>query len=225
MAAPFGKKLNHFLALESTDEYVLALRRSLAAEKVQKSQVPQNEEPNRTDAGNLPAEKAPKIRKQIHPVPESEVLRVVKGGSKEQGTWMHPWLAVEFARWLSPAFAVWCNQTIYGLLVAKAMPAPSAGVSHLIELDITARYWRLLNEALWGHVFKAEGCTLKADTVRGTASDFARFLCKHYKAEFHAEWVGRALQAHLNPDVATFRREARIRTYTLRRPRTSLALA
>lgn len=33
-----------------------------------------------------------------------------------QGTWMHRWVALEFARWLNPEFALWCNQRIDELL-------------------------------------------------------------------------------------------------------------
>lgn len=32
------------------------------------------------------------------------------------GTWLHPKLAVAFARWISPDFAVWCDLHIDGLL-------------------------------------------------------------------------------------------------------------
>lgn len=46
-----------------------------------------------------------------------QAVRVVKGGSPElQGTWMHEDVALEFARWLSPAFAIWCNDRIKELL-------------------------------------------------------------------------------------------------------------
>jgi phage antirepressor YoqD-like protein len=34
----------------------------------------------------------------------------------EQGTWFHRDVALEFARWLSPVFAIWCNDRIYELL-------------------------------------------------------------------------------------------------------------
>jgi len=33
-----------------------------------------------------------------------------------QGTWLHEDVALEFARWLSPAFAIWCNDRIKELL-------------------------------------------------------------------------------------------------------------
>lgn len=49
-------------------------------------------------------------------IPISALIKVVKGGSNEQGTWMHEDVALEFARWLSPAFAIWCNKRIKELL-------------------------------------------------------------------------------------------------------------
>ena len=41
----------------------------------------------------------------------SELVVSRKGGN-EQGTWMHEDVAIEFARWLSPKFAIWCNDRI-----------------------------------------------------------------------------------------------------------------
>lgn len=37
-----------------------------------------------------------------------------------QGTWMHEDVALEFARWLSPEFAIWCNDRIKELLTTGA---------------------------------------------------------------------------------------------------------
>lgn len=49
-------------------------------------------------------------------IPISTLIQTVKGGKSEQGTWMHEDAALEFARWLSPAFAIWCNKRIKELL-------------------------------------------------------------------------------------------------------------
>lgn len=49
-------------------------------------------------------------------IPISALIQVVKGGNNEQGTWLHEDIALEFARWLSPAFAIWCNKRIKELL-------------------------------------------------------------------------------------------------------------
>ncbi len=45
-------------------------------------------------------------------------LVIVSKGSPDNGggTWMHEDVALEFARWLSPAFAIWCNDRIKELL-------------------------------------------------------------------------------------------------------------
>ena len=47
------------------------------------------------------------------------LITVVRGGvpgSVQQGTWMHEDVAIEFARWLSPMFAIWCNDRIKELM-------------------------------------------------------------------------------------------------------------
>lgn len=47
----------------------------------------------------------------------ADLVRVIKGGAPNaQGTWMHEDVAIEFARWLSPAFAIWCNDRIKELM-------------------------------------------------------------------------------------------------------------
>lgn len=48
----------------------------------------------------------------------ADLVIVTKGGNNKnnQGTWMHEDVALEFARWLSPAFAIWCNDRIKELL-------------------------------------------------------------------------------------------------------------
>lgn len=51
-------------------------------------------------------------------IPSSALIQTVRGGNEyeKQGTWMHEDVAIEFARWLSPAFAIWCNDRIKELL-------------------------------------------------------------------------------------------------------------
>ena len=48
----------------------------------------------------------------------SLLVKTNRGNSSEfrQGTWMHEDVALEFARWLSPTFAIWCNDRIKELL-------------------------------------------------------------------------------------------------------------
>lgn len=50
-------------------------------------------------------------------IPISELVDVIKGGEPEkQGSWGHKLIAVNLARWISPAFAVWCDAHIFNLM-------------------------------------------------------------------------------------------------------------
>jgi hypothetical protein len=43
-------------------------------------------------------------------IPASALVHSIRGGKPEyQGTWIHPRLAVDLARWISPPFAVWMD--------------------------------------------------------------------------------------------------------------------
>ncbi len=39
----------------------------------------------------------------------SEVVDATPGNTEASGTWGHPSLAINLARWISPKFAVWCE--------------------------------------------------------------------------------------------------------------------
>jgi phage antirepressor YoqD-like protein len=48
---------------------------------------------------------------------DTSVIQTVMGSPENGGgTWMHRDAAIEFARWLSPAFAIWCNDRIMELM-------------------------------------------------------------------------------------------------------------
>jgi hypothetical protein len=49
-------------------------------------------------------------------IPASDLLLVIHGGSNGNGTYAHPLLAIEFGRWISPAFAIWCDRHIQRLV-------------------------------------------------------------------------------------------------------------
>lgn len=51
-------------------------------------------------------------------------LVIVRQGGIEQGTWLHPKLAVNFARWLSADFAVWCDLKIDSLINGENQQMP-----------------------------------------------------------------------------------------------------
>lgn len=97
MAKPFGKRPIDWLRLPSTQEFLATLS------TIRKS------------------DSEPEVRKS-----HNGFVVTIKGGNDhtEQGTWMHEDVALEFARWLSPQFAIWCNDRIKELLKhgVTAMP-------------------------------------------------------------------------------------------------------
>ena len=98
MAKPFEKAVSQWLRLPSTKAYIMALIDvRLQGFNMQKSHIenrkPLNERELRTN----------------------NFVRAKKGG-RGSGTYLHEDIAIEFARWLSPAFAVWCNDRIKELL-------------------------------------------------------------------------------------------------------------
>lgn len=54
--------------------------------------------------------------------PDQLVISTTTGPNHLRGTWIHPRLAVDLARWLSPAFAVWMD----GWFLEQAQPLESA---------------------------------------------------------------------------------------------------
>lgn len=59
---------------------------------------------------------------------------LVQHGGACPGTWMHPDLALEFARWLSPEFSIWCNRTVRRILRGGApVGVVHAGVARVLD--------------------------------------------------------------------------------------------
>ena len=76
-----GKRLDNWMRLKQTEEYITELQCSLTSEE--------------------------------------SVIRTEKGiyaDGRDQGTWGHPSLAINLARWISASFAVWCDNHIFRLM-------------------------------------------------------------------------------------------------------------
>lgn len=76
----------------------------------------------------------------------------VRGGSPELGggTWMHEDIALEFARWLNPMFAIWCNDRIKELMLngyTSIHPVESTIINNFNESISISKIAKTLNEA------------------------------------------------------------------------------
>lgn len=75
-----------------------------------------------------------------------EVTDVIKGGNPQlQGTWGHPSLAINLARWISADFAVWCDAHIFNLMTSGKT---SLDIDPLEEMKLKIEYERLKGQNL-----------------------------------------------------------------------------
>lgn len=99
MAKHFGKHTKQWFDNKETHDFIHALAKARGMSP---------ERGNRTSLNTSELAK-------LYP----SLIIVVKGGTpgiNQQGTWMHEDVALEFSRWLSPAFSIWCNDRIKELL-------------------------------------------------------------------------------------------------------------
>lgn len=95
MAKPFQKAVYAWLRLPSTKAYISAVIQSRNTQSV--PQLLRNGRCKPLSVRDL------RVNKLVY---------ARKGGRNGGGTYFHEDIAIEFARWLSPAFAVWCNDRI-----------------------------------------------------------------------------------------------------------------
>ncbi len=143
VAKLFGKRPETYLKTEPTKRYIAALAKSLGVT------------PQSVTAQNQGLTNKNAVTPQSVTV-ENQLVMVIQGGMPaEQGTWFHPKLAIDFARWLSPEFAVWCDAQIEAILSGKpieAKPEPEdyvVATEHLLKVLLIDHKW-LLDAILLG---------------------------------------------------------------------------
>lgn len=80
---------------------------------------------------------------EVKKILSSDLVRVVYGDNG--GTWMHEDVALEFARWLSPAFAIWCNDRIKELMTigVTTVSNDDEAIAYAIQV-LNKRKWKRL---------------------------------------------------------------------------------
>ncbi len=117
----------------------------------------------------------------------AEMVIVTKGGNAP-GTWMHEDVALEFARWLSPQFAIWCNDRIKELMRHGITATPAAIESILADPANAILMLQALKEerernaslSEKNHIYKSENSRL----LRLTASQQSQLEAQAPKVEY-----------------------------------------
>jgi hypothetical protein len=69
-------------------------------------------------------------------IPASEIVQIRKGGNPyEQGTWVHPYAAINLAQWCSPEFALAVSKWVVGWMSEGRSPQPSQPPRELRSSD------------------------------------------------------------------------------------------
>lgn len=115
-ALRFGKAPNDWLMLLGTAEYVCALADSLTGDSRWSKEISEF---------NILYEKriasAVAKAKLLKLIKSTKLVATKQGGADiGGGTWLHPKLAVPFARWLDVRFAVWCDQQINKIIQGES---------------------------------------------------------------------------------------------------------
>ena len=120
-------------------------------------------------------------------LPLADLVIVTKGGNNP-GTWMHEDVALEFARWLSPQFAIWCNDRIKELMRHGVTATPAAIESILADPANAILMLQALQEERQrnaslsekNHVYKSENSRL----LRLTANQQSQLEAQAPKVEY-----------------------------------------
>lgn len=106
IAKEFGKEPTQWLRQASTVEYLVKLADHLKLNSVRQTEL---QEFKALQSGSSTSKtRALKLAKT------TGLVRIAPG--RDGGTWLHPKMAVRFARWLSVDFEIWCDMQIDRLL-------------------------------------------------------------------------------------------------------------
>ena len=89
--------------------------------------------------------------------PVSSLTRIVKGRNKQQGTWAHPEIAIDFAQWCNVPFRIWANSVLRGV-ITQPKSEPKKAIAYYTDriVDLPKRwscpsgYWAVIEEC--GHL-------------------------------------------------------------------------
>jgi hypothetical protein len=140
-------------------------------------------------------------------------LVITVSGGRGNGTWLHPSLAVIFARWLNVKFAIWCDRQIRDILIDGKETSVKISSSERILLDriglnsdvIHYDYFPVFNESL--HVLKIlVKCGIEFDHKTVPDNSIGQMWAKYWKknpqlAKEHGERKQFEDSPHVFPDT------------------------
>ncbi|WP_338803592.1 KilA-N domain-containing protein [Xenorhabdus griffiniae] len=167
VAAKFGKEPNDWISQLDTLEYLCALSKKLFS--------------NSGAERELGKIKELEIRKSST---RAKILRLTKktGLVKTRagingGTWLHPKLAIRFARWLSVDFEIWCDEQIDTLIRGNQPTFTDQRINALFLLDKPTTWEKQFQQPFYQALSRMSGLPYHGH-VGGTPSLFGMITAK-----------------------------------------------
>lgn len=137
-------------------------------------------------------------------IPISQLIQVLKNGhTGEQGTWVHPQVAINLAIWLSPQFAVQVSKWVVDWMSGKTQPArlPFHLERHLMnQSKIPLGYFSVLQEMTNFLVGPLESHGYRLPERCMPDISHAKLLCKLLRDEFNVDTASLHKYEHKFPD-------------------------
>ncbi len=138
---------------------------------------------------------------------ESELIHVIKGGEPSlQGTWVHPFLAINLAQWLSPKFAVKVSEWVTEWQSGSMRSVMPVHIERYLQNrgKIPYTHFSMLNEITLHLVAPMEqaGYTLPQNLVPDISE--GRMFCKWLRDERGVEPNNFPTYRHRYPDGRVF---------------------
>ncbi len=159
MAKAFDKRTDNYLRLDGTDEFINTLLESLNEDR--------EFTPNGGNSSEENANEFPHIRVNSLPLTRADIIQT-RG---QNGTWMHRYLALEFAGWLDTKFKVWVWKSIDKIILGHYHEVKAATYEKLAaEKAVESKRKQLLKDnpefvkflALEGKLSESEKKRIKA---------------------------------------------------------------
>ncbi|MDW0360810.1 KilA-N domain-containing protein [Halomonas venusta] len=117
IAKKLGKEPTQWIRQSETVEYMVKRSLSLGINSVSETEL--------QDIRKLQSNSSLAKSKLLRLAKKTGMVKIIAG--RNGGTWLHPKMAVRFARWLSVDFEIWCDEQIESIL--------NSGVSLRQQLD------------------------------------------------------------------------------------------
>lgn len=184
LAAGYDVRIRNFMRLDGTVRYVETLQTYLTRK-----------------TNTLTSERVSRV----------EVVERIEG--RGGGTWFHPLLAIEFARWLDPELSIWCNEVVLEVMGGKPVTPDTARKlwSRHSALELLGWCQDVMLDAA------PQGARIKE--IRGNATEIRDVLIKRGYEPPAVNWLGRwltDLKATHGQEVAEFSRGHARREWVIR---------